>query len=148
MQGFLRTGSQNISVLRVTEQDIFTRGQPMPLSTGHPATPCYTAPPIPVLRPTKTLHSGTSPCHMYPPQVSLVENAQVASSGKTCPKTRRRSCSVDSTLTTHPRHTPRSPQIHYHLIIQLSAPRALSTHIQSPTLHHITDIMRSRSSSK
>jgi hypothetical protein len=48
---------------------------------------------------------------------------------------------VDTTLTTHPRRTPRSPQV----ITILSAPSAIATHKQSSTKHHITDIMRSRS---
>jgi hypothetical protein len=44
----------------------------------HPVPRAITAPPIPELHPTKTLHPGTSPCHMYLPQVSLIGDAQVA----------------------------------------------------------------------
>jgi hypothetical protein len=50
----------------------------------------------------------------------------------------------------HPQLTPRSPQLLPSSvtsnIIIISAPRALATHKQSSTKHHIISIMRSRSS--
>jgi hypothetical protein len=68
-------------------------------------------------------------------------NAHVASPDKTCPMTRHMSCSIDSTLTTHPRRTPRSPQVHYQVIDASCLIR--SRH--SFTKHHIIDIMHNKS---
>jgi hypothetical protein len=46
----------------------------------------------------------------YPPQVTLVRDAQVAPLQQDLPQRLViGSCSIDSTLTTHPRRTPRSP---------------------------------------
>ena len=54
------------------------------------------------------------------------------------------SCPVNSTLTTHPRHTHHSPRLSSHFTI-LSTPSAIATHKLSSTMHHITYIMRGRS---
>jgi hypothetical protein len=53
------------------------------------------------------------------------------------------SCPIDSTLTTHPRHTPRSPHSHYLVLPSLRhlVPFAYKS---LPHQHHITDIMRVR----
>jgi hypothetical protein len=118
----------------------------MPRSTGHLAPHAKTAPPIPGLRPTKTLHPGTSPYHMYLPQVPLSwETPREHPPARLVLTTRRRSYSVDSTLTTHPRRTPRSPHIHYQVIIKLSAPRALSHYAShSPASHHKYNASKSK----
>jgi hypothetical protein len=106
-------------------------------SMKHPAPHAKTAPPILGLRPTKTLHPGTSPCHMYPPQVPLSwETPRKHPPARLVLTTRRRSCSVDSTLTTHPRHTPRSPHVHYQVFISLLAPHALSHYASHPPASH------------
>jgi hypothetical protein len=118
----------------------------MVCSTEHPVLRAITAPPIPELCPMKTLHPGTSPCHMYPPQVSHMGNAQVAPPRQDLPsRLIVGSCSVDSTLTTHPRLTPRSLHVHYHVIIRLSAPRALSHYAShSPASHHRYNASKSK----
>jgi hypothetical protein len=55
-------------------------------------------------RPTKSLTPGSYSSNMYPLQVPL-ERLRSHCLGKTHPKTRHRTCMVDSTLSTHPRHT-------------------------------------------
>jgi hypothetical protein len=106
-------------------------------STEHPVPRAITAPSIPELHPTKTLHPRTSPYHMYPPQVSHMGNAQVAPPRQDLSsRLVVKSCLVDSTLTTHPRLTPRSPHVHYHVIIRLSTPRALSRYASHSSASH------------
>jgi len=114
IQGFLRPDPLKIPVLRMTEQDIFLRGQPMPYSIGHIAANAEQHP-HPRASPTKIIHPKISPYRMYPSSVPLVGNIQATSPNKTCSKTHHRSCSVDLTLTTHPRYTLRSPQVHRHV---------------------------------
>ena len=107
-------------------------------------TPCLDGTSIPGLHPTKTLHPGISSSHMHPPHVPLVGDAQVAPPSKTH-------------LTTHhkilpnwlnPHHTPKTHAMISPVVTTLPAPSVVNTHIQSSTKHHITNIMRSRSSSK
>jgi hypothetical protein len=125
----------------MTEQDVFTRGELMSCSTGHPVPRAKTVPPSRGFIPQRhsTLRSLPVLCtrHRY----LSWGNAQVAPPGKTCSTTCHMSCSIDSTLTTHPRCTPRSPQVHYQVIGTLCLIRPH----HSSTKHHITDIMRSKS---
>jgi hypothetical protein len=109
----------------------------------HPTPHAITTPHILGLHPMKTLHPGISPYHMYPLEAPHMANTQVAPLARLVLLTHRRSCSVDSTLTTHPRLMPRSPQVHYQVIIRFTAPRAL-THTPLTHQHHITDIMQVR----
>jgi hypothetical protein len=125
---FLRPGSRGIPVLRVTEQDAFTRGEPMPRSMGHLVPYAKTTPPSQGFIPQRHSTPGSLPIACTRHRYLSWGNAQVASPSKTCPKTRRMSCLIDSTLTTYPRRTPRSPRGHYQVITMLSAPCALSTH--------------------
>jgi hypothetical protein len=57
-QGFLRPGSQNIPVLRVTKQDIFTKGSTGGPLNGTPGTPCHHS----------TSHPGASSHEDTPPR--------------------------------------------------------------------------------
>jgi hypothetical protein len=125
----------------MTEQDVFTRGEPMSCLTGHPVPRAKIVPPSRGFIPQRhsTLRSLPVLCtyHRY----LSWGNAQVAPPGKTCSMTCHMSCLIDSTLTTHPRCTPRSPQVHYQVIGTLCLIRPH----HSSTKHHITDIMRSKS---
>jgi hypothetical protein len=118
----------------------------MARSMRHLAPHAKTAPPILRLHPTKALHPGTSLCHMYPPQVPFSwETPRQHPLARLVLMTQRRSCSVDSTLTTHPRHTPRSPQFHSPVITKFMAPRALSRYASlSPTSHHRYNASKSK----
>jgi hypothetical protein len=52
--------------------------------------------------------------HMHPPKVPLTRDAQVAPLRHDLPQRLVIGSSpINSTLTTHPRHTPRSPQVRY-----------------------------------
>ena len=60
-----------------------------------------------------------------------------------------RSCPIDSTLTTHPKHTPRSPHVHYLVLPIFTAPRALCTYVSpSPASHHRYNASKSKAVSK
>jgi hypothetical protein len=80
----------------------------------------------------------------YAPQVTLARDAQVAPLRQDLPQRLVvGSYPIDSTLTTHPKHTPRSPHVHYPILPSLRhlVPYA---HTSLPYQHHITDIMRVR----
>jgi hypothetical protein len=92
------------------------------------------------LHPTRTLHPGISPCHMHSPQVLLM--------GKCPGHISQQDSSYVLLDRLDPHHTPKThakiSSSSYQVITMFSAPRALSTHKQSSTMHHITDIMHSR----
>jgi hypothetical protein len=83
-----------------TGQDIFSK-------EDHQLPRATTAPPLGITN---------TPVHLttYPPQVTLVRDAQVTPLQQDLPQRLIvGSCPIDSTLTTHPRRTPRSPQFFY-----------------------------------
>jgi hypothetical protein len=130
-----------VSVLRVTKQDIFTRGNHFPLNRT-PDTPCHHS----TSHPRASSHEDTPPRDLSLSHVPATGTSHGEHLGSILRQdlsfpTHHRSCSVDSTLTTHPRLTPRSPQVHYQVIIRFTAPRALS-HTPLTHQHHIIDIMR------
>jgi hypothetical protein len=96
---------------------------------------------IPRIHPTKTLLLGTyttktGTCHRYNYQGALRSH-----SGKTCLST----CCRILFGRLDPHHTPKThAKISPVVITMLLAQSALTTHKQSSTRHHITDIMRSR----
>jgi hypothetical protein len=82
---------------------------------------------------------------MHPPQVPLIEGCP----GRTplaglAPKTHHKNLSNQL----DPHQTPKTHAKISPVATPLSAPSAATTHKQSSTMHHITDIMCSRSSSK
>jgi hypothetical protein len=80
-------------------------------------------------------------------QVSLVRDAQVAPLQQDLPQRRVvGSCLIDSTLTTHPRRTTRSPQF-FSQVTKFSALRALYIYVShSPASHHRYNASKSKSS--
>jgi hypothetical protein len=120
-------------VLRGTRQDIFASGD-----NQHHVLQWH-------------LHLGDLPHEESPPRDILLSHVPATgTSHRGCPghipltiliqRLVVESYPVDSTLTTHLRRAPRSLQV----FTTLSTLRAIATHKQSSTKHHITDIMHSR----
>jgi hypothetical protein len=99
-------------------------------------------------------HDSTSPgitntpVHLshIPAKVTLARDAQVAPLRQDLPQRLVvGSCPIDSTLTTHPKHTPRSPHFHYPVFNEFMAPHALHTYISpSPASHHRYNASKSK----
>jgi hypothetical protein len=114
-------------------------------------TPCLDGITSPGIRPRRHSSPGTTQVTMYPPQVLNTGAPRSHSPGKTCLNDSSQILSSrHDPHHSHPQLTPRSPQLLPSSVISniiiLSAPRALATHKQSSTKHHIISIMRSRSS--
>jgi hypothetical protein len=118
------------------------RGFPHPLPRRHLS---------PGIHPTQTLLPGATHEHAPATGTRHGECPDHTPPARLVSTTRRRSCLVDTTLTTHTHNSRQDLPSYYQVllsqnIIILSAPRALATHKQSSTKHHIISIMRSRSS--